>query len=78
MHIGIKHIKLIHLNDSKTELGGGKDLHTNLMKGYIFKKNKEALEEIVLWAKKYKVPMVLETRDLFTYAKEIKLIHYIN
>jgi len=73
-YIGVKYIKLIHLNDSKVGLGEGKDLHTNLMKGYIFTRNKEALKTIVLWAKKHKVPMILETRDLFLYDKEIKLV----
>lgn len=73
-YIGIKKIYLIHLNDSKRELNSHTDLHDNLMNGYIFKNNLLALKNIVKWAEKHEVPMVLETRDLSKYKHEIKLI----
>jgi len=75
-HIGINHIKLIHLNDSKTKLGERKDLHENLMKGYIFNK-KNILREIILWIEKYNIPIILETRNVSLYYDEIKLIKNI-
>ncbi len=72
--IGIKHIYLIHLNDSNTPFDSHRDVHTNLLKGYLFENNKATLKTIVQWAVKHKIPMVLETRDLNQYKKEIKLV----
>ncbi len=72
--IGIKHIYLIHLNDTNTPFNSHRDVHTNLLKGYLFENNKETLKTIVQWSVKHKIPMVLETRDLKQYKKEIKLV----
>jgi apurinic endonuclease APN1 len=74
-YIGIKNIYLIHLNDSKKPFNSHTDYHTNLLKGYIFKNNIETLKTIVLWAFKNKIPIILETRNLNKYKKEIKLIY---
>lgn len=73
-YIGINKIYLIHLNDSKTLLGSGKDLHTGLMKGNIFRRNIMALEEIVEWSNRHNIPMILETRDISQYKKEINMV----
>jgi deoxyribonuclease IV len=56
--IGLRHIKLIHLNDSKKELGSNVDRHENIGKGHI---GKEGLLEFAKYFKKIKVPIVLET-----------------
>lgn len=57
--IGINNIKLIHANDSMTECGSNKDRHDHIGKGLIGKK---AFEEIVRFAKKNKIDMILETK----------------
>lgn len=71
--IGLKNLKAIHLNDSKTELGSKKDRHENIGKGKIPLKifalimNDPRLE---------KIPKILETpvQNSDEYAKEIKLL----
>lgn len=56
--IGLKHINLIHLNDSKNDVGMHKDRHERLGKGYIGKKN---ILYIIHFFKSLNVPIVLET-----------------
>ena len=58
--IGIKNIKLIHLNNSKTELNSRLDRHDNLEYGKI---KTEGIEEIIKFAKKLEIPLILETPD---------------
>ncbi|MEM0118290.1 MAG: deoxyribonuclease IV [Conexivisphaerales archaeon] len=56
--IGIDRLRVVHLNDSKGELGSGLDRHENIGKGYIGKKgfkNILAREEIT------SKPLILET-----------------
>lgn len=67
--IGIRKLKAIHINDSKTGFGSKKDRHESIGKGKIPLKvfrlimNDKRLE---------KIPKVLETPDPSLYAKEIK------
>lgn len=56
--IGLNHIKLIHLNDSKVELGDRKDRHENIGKGFIGFKG---LKYFFDYFYKKGVPIVLET-----------------
>lgn len=76
--IGYKNIDLIHLNDSKVPLNSKIDRHENLTKGYIFNSklggNKESLEYIVKIAYKNNISMILETRDILYFKKEIELV----
>ena len=81
--IGIKNITLFHLNDSKARLGSHLDRHESIGKGFIFKSSegKKALEYLVKLAKKYNIPIILETHDNYPYKKykkEIKLIKTIS
>ena len=71
--IGIKNLKLIHLNDSYGELGSHLDRHAPIGKGYIFKKSKDGLKEIIKLCKKNKVPFILET-NRETFSKNLKII----
>lgn len=71
--IGLRHIKLIHLNDCKVNLGGLRDRHNNIGKGYIGLKG---LEYFYKYFKGLNVPIVLETPD-FGYRTEIKLLKNI-
>lgn len=54
----LKHIKVIHLNDSKNELGSHKDRHANIDKGLIGLKN---LKRIVHDPIFENIPIILET-----------------
>ena len=56
--IGLDKIKLIHANDSKTELASNKDRHEHIGKGLI---GQEAFKNIVAFAKQNDVSMILET-----------------
>jgi len=56
--IGLEHIKLIHLNDSKKELGTHVDRHENIGKGFI---GKTALKIFADTFKDLFVPIILET-----------------
>jgi apurinic endonuclease APN1 len=69
--IGLDHIKLVHLNDSKVECGSNVDRHENLGEGYIGIK---ALKIIQILFKKLNIPLVLETpnRHIFDDLKLIK------
>jgi deoxyribonuclease-4 len=72
--IGIKQLKAIHLNDSKTELGEKKDRHGNIFMGKIPKK---AFSLIMNDKRLKNVPKVLETpavngKDM--YEEEIRLL----
>lgn len=58
--IGLEHIKLIHLNDSKKEVGSHVDRHENIGKGFIGKKS------LVYFCKLFhrlEVPIILEVSD---------------
>ena len=75
--IGIKNIKLIHLNDSYGELNSHLNRHAPLGKGFIFsKKNNENLEELIKISNKYKIPMILETSSE-TFHKNISILKHI-
>ncbi|AYV80944.1 MAG: apurinic endonuclease [Harvfovirus sp.] len=56
--IGLRHLYLIHLNDSKQEVGSNVDRHENIGKGKI---GKLGLTEIVKYFKNLKIPIILET-----------------
>ncbi|ENY54212.1 deoxyribonuclease IV [Metamycoplasma alkalescens] len=54
----LKHIKVIHLNDSKNELNSKKDRHANLNQGYI---GLETLKKFVFDKDFDNIPIILET-----------------
>ena len=56
--IGLKHIKIIHLNDSKGELGCHLDRHEHIGLGHI---GEAGLSQVVKIANKNKIPIILET-----------------
>ena len=68
--IGLRYIKLIHLNDCKVSIGSQKDRHENIGKGYI---GFTGLKIFFDYFKNLNVPIVLETPD-YGYRKEIKLL----
>lgn len=56
--IGIDYVKLIHLNDSRMQLGSNVDRHENLGKGYI---GSVGLKYFSDYFKDKKIPIILET-----------------
>lgn len=68
--IGLRYIKLIHLNDSRVDVGGARDRHDNIGKGYI---GIEGLQYFFNYFKKLNIPVVLETPDN-GYKTEIKML----
>jgi len=74
--IGIEFFKLLHLNDSKVQLGSKKDRHELLEKGEIWKYNNKSLVYLIKKCKEYKIPIILETEytDMNTIHKIQKLL----
>lgn len=75
--LGFKYLKAVHLNDSKTELGSGKDRHENIGKGHI---GLDAFSFLVNDPRFRNVPLILETPEdaqlgLDSYAREIQLLY---
>lgn len=56
--VGIKHVKLIHLNDSKGQLGCNIDRHEHIGLGHI---GKVGLSKVIKFANIKKIPIILET-----------------
>lgn len=61
-YIGLKNLKVLHLNNSKTELNSNKDRHDNINYGHI---NIEGLREFVKLCFKLDIPIILETPNEF-------------
>ena len=68
--IGLEKIKLIHANDSQTELASHKDRHEHIGKGLI---GEEAFQNIVNFANQNNITMILETEHDFV-KEDIALI----
>lgn len=60
-------IRLIHLNDTKTSLGSGKDIHTYVGDGEIWK-NDCGYKMVMEWSKKNNIDVILERHD-FNFIK---------
>jgi len=71
--IGLEHLKAIHLNDSKKDLGSRVDRHEEIGKG---KLGLEAFRFIMNDEKLFNVPKILETPqdDLADYAKNMAIL----
>ena len=71
--IGIKHVVLIHLNDSKPEVGKRVDRHENLGQGHI---GLDGIGYVIKYAKKKGIPLILETPGVKKTGlkKEIEII----
>ena len=57
-HVGIEHLKILHLNDARGELGCNLDRHYHLGLGGI---GEEGIRSVVKFANKKKIPIILET-----------------
>jgi len=70
LEIGLGKIKLIHANDSQTDFASNKDRHAHIGQGKI---GPEAFKNIVAFAKKNGVDMILETEH-DAVVEDIKLL----
>lgn len=70
--IGIQHMALIHLNDSKTNCGSCVDRHQNIGAGYI---GLTGLRHFIRYGLFYQIPIILETPS--EYVLELMLINTI-
>ncbi|BAM40050.1 apurinic/apyrimidinic endonuclease [Theileria orientalis strain Shintoku] len=74
--VGLKYLKAVHLNDSKSDLGSGLDRHENIGKG---KLTKETFEFIMNSGYFKEIPIILETPtkegDESVYRQEIQLMY---
>ena len=73
-HVGIKNLKILHLNDARGEIGCNLDRHYHLGLGGI---GEEGIKSVVKFANKKKIPIILETpidddRDDFENVKIAK------
>lgn len=68
--IGLRYINLIHLNDSKNEVGSNIDRHENIGDGKI---GKDSLLFIAKYFNKLNVPIILETPSLHLY-RDLKML----
>ncbi len=59
--IGLKYLRMCHVNDSKVELGSHKDRHEHIDEGFIGKKGFKALFNY-LAEKNLAIPLILETQ----------------
>ena len=57
-HVGVKNLKILHLNDARGELGCNLDRHYHLGLGGI---GEEGIKSVVKFANKKKIPIILET-----------------
>ena len=72
--VGLEHLKILHLNDSKGELGSNLDRHYHVGLGGIGEKGMSAVIKLM---NKKKIPIILETpiddtRDDFANIKKVK------
>jgi apurinic endonuclease APN1 len=71
--IGFEYLKAFHINDSKGELGCGKDRHENIGKGCL---GLNAFKNIINDSNLEGIPLILETPESSPdiYAKEIEIL----
>ncbi|MDH7478560.1 MAG: deoxyribonuclease IV [Syntrophomonadaceae bacterium] len=70
--IGLKHLKALHVNDSKYSLGSRRDRHSNLGEGYL---GLDFFSRLVKNPVVRKLPLILETPgDLLNYQQEIRFL----
>ena len=76
--IGLKNLKLIHLNDSQGSLNSQIDKHASLGEGFIFNQEKiiNPLKELLIITNKWKIPLILETPQ-DNFEKNISLLNDI-
>jgi len=70
--VGFKHLKGVHLNDSKNELGSKLDRHESIGKGEL---GLEPFKFLMADTRFDDIPLILETADPSIWQDEIKLLY---
>ncbi len=70
-HVGLKYLKLLHLNDSLTPINSHKDRHANIGQGQI---GRDGIAEIINHPKLQKINAILETPDDKQRQKDLQLL----
>lgn len=70
-HIGISHLKLVHMNDSKTDLAGRTDRHEHIGKGKI---GAAGFKTILSHQNFHNVNFILETKHDTLIAKDLEFL----
>lgn len=68
--IGVNNIKLVHLNNCMYKFNSHRDVHNNILLGYI---NENALKHFYKFFRKNNIPIILETPN-YGYKTEIKML----
>lgn len=71
--IGLKYLKLIHMNDSKGEFNTHVNRHDSIGQGHIFKDSKEGLIQLLKYIHKYNIPIILETNPYY-FKNNLKIL----
>jgi len=81
-HVGLKYLRGMHLNDSKTECGSKKDRHDNIGAGHL---SIQAFAHILVAPRMQDIPLVLETpsheetsKNWNVCAKEIEVLYALS
>ncbi|KAF9070827.1 xylose isomerase-like protein [Rhodocollybia butyracea] len=81
-HVGLKYLRGMHLNDSKTECGSKKDRHDNIGVGHI---SIQAFAHILADPRMQDIPLILETpsheetsKNWNVWAKEIEVLNVLS
>ena len=72
--VGFKHLKGMHLNDSKKEYKSRVDRHANIGKGLL---GMDTFRFIMADPRLDEIPMILETPDETLWAKEIERLYHL-
>jgi len=70
-YVGIERLRLIHLNDSQTELGSRKDRHENIGSGFI---GREGFSVLLRNPTIVRLPLILETPNIARRSEEFKML----
>lgn len=70
-HVGLKYLKLLHLNDSLTDINSHKDRHANIGQGQI---GRDGIVAIINHPKLQKINAILETPDDDQRQKDLQLL----
>ena len=73
--ISSKHLRMIHLNDSKHPCQSRKDRHENIGQGYIWSNDKSSLDYLLDYGSDMQIDFILETPNSSTDLQYIRQNH---
>ena len=73
--VGLKLIRVFHLNDSKREMGSRVDRHASIGEGYL---GLDSFRRLMTDPRLDRLPMILETPDDARWAEEIQKLYQLS